>query len=132
MTRRVLQILLAALGIVAIPAGLVAILGGAATIPGGGSVSESVDSELRFYATFWVVLGGVALWLVPRVGSETTIVRIVGGAVFAAGIARVISLVSVGAPHWSQVVLMAIELLLGPILVGLQARIASSEASDRR
>jgi hypothetical protein len=118
---RGLQVLLAAIGVVAVVAGLITVLAGADSLLGVGEVDARIDSEMRFYAAFWVALGGVALWVAPRAERETGVVRAIAAAIFLGGLARVVSIISVGEPHSSQYVLMGIELAIPPILVGWQA-----------
>ncbi|MBA2240957.1 MAG: DUF4345 family protein [Solirubrobacterales bacterium] len=48
-------------------AGAYAALTGVAGMPGATPVDASVDSELRYFATFYIAYGLVALWIVPRV-----------------------------------------------------------------
>ncbi|MCA1726915.1 MAG: DUF4345 domain-containing protein [Actinobacteria bacterium] len=55
--RRGLQIILALLGVVATVFGLVSVFGGADAVLGSGGASADVDSELRFYAAWYVVAG---------------------------------------------------------------------------
>jgi uncharacterized protein DUF4345 len=118
---RGLQVLLAAIGVVAVVAGLITVLAGADSLLGVGEVEAPVDNEMRFYAAFWVALGGVALWVAPRAEQETGVVRAIAAAIFLGGLARIVSIASVGEPHSSQYVLMGIELAIPPILVGWQA-----------
>jgi hypothetical protein len=77
---------------------------------------------MRFYAAFWVALGAVALWVAPRAERETGVVRAIAAAIFLGGLARVISIASVGEPHSFQLILMALELGIPPILFLLSAR----------
>lgn len=116
MALRFVQAAFALLGVVAITAGLISVIGGAGSVPGVESAHPNLESELRFYSALWVALGCVAVWLVPRVANETLAARAVLAAVFAAGLARVISLVSAGAPDPLFSVLMAIELVFPPIV----------------
>ncbi len=67
---------------------------------------------------FWFALGCVALWLVPRVAEHRNTLRALMGAVFLGGLARVISLLSAGAPEPFLTVLMVIELVLPPVVIG--------------
>jgi hypothetical protein len=60
--RTALRILLVALGLVAFVAGLVTVFTGAGSIPGDNPTTPNVESELRFYATFWTGFG-VFAWL---------------------------------------------------------------------
>jgi hypothetical protein len=125
--RRGLQVVLAVGGLVAIGTGLMHIAGGVSTFPGSPSAENAVDNEARFLAAFWVAFGAVALWLVPRVEREKLALRALGGALFLGGLARVVSVISVGEPDQLQYVLMAIELILGPLLIAWQAMLRRAE-----
>lgn len=119
--RRGLQVVLAVGGLVAIGTGLMHIAGGVDTFPGSPSAENPADNEARFLSAFWVAFGAVALWAVPRVEREALVVRVLGGALFLGGLARLVSIIDVGEPDSFQYVLMAIELVLGPLLIAWQA-----------
>jgi Domain of unknown function (DUF4345) len=76
---------------------------------------------MRFYAVFWVALGAVALWVTLRADREPGVVRAIAAAIFLGGLARIVSIISVGEPHPSQFVLMGLELAIPPILFLLSA-----------
>ena len=119
--KRGLQVVLAAGGLVAIATGLTHIAGGVSTFPGSPSAENAADNEARFLAAFWVAFGAVALWVVPRVARETLVVRALGGALILGGLARLVSIIDVCEPDSFQYVLMGLELVLGPLVIGLQA-----------
>jgi len=89
-----------------------------------GDVSADVDSELRFYAAWYVVAGALLLRAVRRIESEALIVRAVGAAFFIAGSARLLSLVTVGTPHAFALVLMVLEFVIPVVIVPWQAAVA--------
>jgi hypothetical protein len=122
--RRGLQVFLAVLGTVALSFGLLTMLVGASNIPGGNDVSASVDSELRFHAAWYAVIGALLLMSIRRVESATTIVRAVGIGAFLAGCSRIISIVVIGRPATTYLVLMGIELALPFVVVPWQAIVA--------
>jgi len=114
--------ILAASGLVALGAGTYqAVRGLDAT--GGGSTGRpndrwlaDVDSELRFYATWYAASGALALHLARREpGSATS--RAMGVAWLAAGAARVHGMRTVGRPSPLYQALGACELALGAALV---------------
>jgi hypothetical protein len=129
---RALQIVVGLLGATAVVTGLVDIIGGPEALPGvDGAVDETVDNAFRFNAAFWCALGVAALWLVPRLATETTAVRWVAGALFLGGVARAVSLIDVGEPHEMFVALMFVELLLPPVIVFWQSRLAVPDRAPR-
>lgn len=126
MGRRGFQILLAIMGGVASIAGTLSVLFGTYLQPDHGEVVPSVDNELRFYAVWYVFAGAALLRAVPKVEEARATVRAVGIAFFAAGCARLLSWAVVGKPHVSQVVLMAIELVIPFVIIPWQAAVATN------
>jgi Domain of unknown function (DUF4345) len=112
------------MGWVASIAGTLSVLFGSYIQFDHGEVVPSVDSELRFYAVWYVFAGAALLRAVPEVEDAKITVRAVGVAFFAAGCGRLVSLVVVGRPHLSQLVLMVIELILPFVIIPWQASVA--------
>ena len=123
-SRRALQALLCAGGVVATTAGFDTVVRGARSLPGQRNANPSVESELRFYAAFYIAYGLVVLRIAPRADRETTAVRSIAAALFLAGLARVAGWRGVGAPHELQRGLLAIELTAPPLIVIWQSRLA--------
>ena len=116
MARRGLQVVLTGLALVAIAFGGLAVLTGTAAIPAAGSPGPNVDSELRFYAA-WYVAGGVALLRVARrPESEAAVLHLVCAALLLGAAGRVVSWASTGRPSMAFVVLLAIEVAI-PLVV---------------
>lgn len=99
---------------------------GARSLPGRQVANPSVESELRFYAAFYVAYGLATLSIAPRAERETGAVRALAGALLLAGLARAGGWHAAGRPHEVQRGLLAIELAAPPLLVAWQARLASS------
>lgn len=93
----------------------------------GGMVHVNVDSEMRFFAVFFVAYGALLLWLSARLESHQRWVYCAIAVFFFGGVARLFSVASFGWPDPLFVLLMAIE-ITGPIIVavlfglGLRAR----------
>ena len=136
MVRTVLQVLLFALGVSAIAIGSSIFLLGA-TFTGGQAetvfnllsggrthsppFTATADSELRFYAPFWVVYGGLLIWTARRLATRLRHVLPLAAVFFAGGVGRLISLLVVGPPHPAFTMLMVIELVLPPVFLALWA-----------
>lgn len=129
MSRRALQVVLVAIGAVAVVAGTTSLLTGTATIPGGDDVSPSVDSEMRFYAAWYVAAGILLLRSVPRVEDEVFIVRTIAATFFGAACARVISIVGNGSPEPWYLFLMAVELIIPAVIIPWQAMVAGRDSA---
>jgi hypothetical protein len=125
---RALSALLLVAGAVPIVTGVFTVLTGAGGIPGENETSASVESELRFFAVFWIAYGATVIWTAPRAARETTLVRALMAVLFLGGIARAIAWAAEGHPHGLFIVLMAIELLLPPAIVLWQSRVTSGRA----
>ena len=126
---RGLSILLKIMSVVMMVAGSSTVLLGLDSLPGTAS-SSVADSEMRFYAV-WYVVAGLLLWrAVGTIATEAHFVRLVSIAFFVAGCARGLSWIVTGAPHWSQIVLMVIELALPFVLIPWQASISRSDRSQ--
>ena len=111
-------------GVVATAAGLHTVIAGARSIARQGTANPSVESELRFYAAFYVAYGVVALHVAPRADRDTAAVRALAGALFLAGLARAGGWLAVGRPHGLQRGLLVIELAAPPLVVAWQGRVA--------
>lgn len=122
--RRGLQILLTLVGVVMVVAGTATLITGADKVLDGGNPSASLDSELRFFAAWYLVLGVFLLREVARVESATLIVRVVGIGFFLAACGRALSWLQSGRPHTLYVVLMVIEFLIPVIIIPWQAAVA--------
>lgn len=124
MARRGLQATLTLFGLVALVFGSLSLLFGGAFVLGAGTVSPSLDSELRYYAAWYAAAGVVALRAARRVETEGRTIRALSAALFIGGCGRVISLVVVGTPHPVSMVLLGLELGLPLLLVPWQGSLA--------
>jgi hypothetical protein len=123
---RALQLLLTGAAAVAIVTGVYGVATGSGGIPGTHDADASVESELRFLYALWVGYGVALLGVVPRVATATAAVRLLAAILFAAGAARAIAWIDAGRPDTLFVVLMIIELVLPPLVIAWQARVAAS------
>jgi hypothetical protein len=112
-------------GTVATAAGLHTVVTGARSLPGQPRTNAAVESELRFYAAYYVAYGLAALRIAHRADRDAAAVRALAGALFLAGLARAGGWKQAGRPHPAQLVLLAIELAAPPAIVVWQARIAA-------
>jgi len=129
MGRRGLQAFLMFLSLGAMTfGGLTAVLG-AVSVEGVVTAPASLDSELRYYAVWYVMAGVLVLRAVRRIEAETTLIRIVGAALFAGGCVRLLSILSAGAPHAVYLWLMGGELVLPLVMVPWQAAVSGRAGS---
>lgn len=127
-SRRALRAVFYLGGLIATTAGLHTAIAGARSLPGEDTANEVVESELRFYAAFYVAYGVAALRTAPRADDATASVRALAGALFLAGLARAGAWRGVGRPHRLQRVLLVAELLAPPLVTAWQSRVAARAA----
>ena len=136
MARTVLHILLVLLGVSAVGIGMSIFMAGATftgaatqrlfnAVMGGTELSPAftadADSELRFYAPFWVAYGALLVWVARDLGNRLAWVPPAAALFFAGGVGRLFSLIVVGPPHPAFTGLMLIELVLPPVFLALWA-----------
>jgi hypothetical protein len=86
-----------------------------------GSFGPTVESELRFYAPFWIVYGGLLIAAARDLRRRVQWVLPLSAVFFAGGVGRALAYVQSGPPHPAFVALMAIELALPLVFVALWA-----------
>jgi hypothetical protein len=119
-------VVLAMLGAVATFEGARGVLQGTNQVVASGPVSANVDSEFRFYSSWYHVLGLLLLTAARRPEAETRIIRACAGGFFLAACGRVLSIRTVGPPHRLQKGLMALEFAIPVIVLPWQSRVARS------
>lgn len=82
-----------------------------------GVDNPNADSELRFYSVIWIGYGIVMVQTAQNLTRHMARVPFLLLLFFGGGIARLISLLTVGAPHSLFILLMGIELII-PIILG--------------
>jgi hypothetical protein len=122
---KLLQALLVLLGVVAIVAGLFTVVTGSAGMPGTNESTANVESELRFYAVFWVGFGVLALRAARAPDRETSLIRGLALFLFLGGAARLVAWLATEQPDAQFLILMALELGLPVFMVWAQARARS-------
>ncbi len=100
--------------------GFDSVVRGVDSVVGAGAGDASLDSEIRFYAAWYVAMGGLLLWAARRPRLETATVRAVCAGFFIAACGRLISLVTVGTPHALAITLMVIEFVVPAVLLPWQ------------
>jgi Domain of unknown function (DUF4345) len=83
-----------------------------------------LDSDIRFWGAIWLTMGLSMIWVLFHLEEETDLYRALWFAIIAGGIGRLISLWSFPDVPKSVYVFIAIELILGPILVWHQSTLA--------
>jgi len=84
-------------------------------IPGGVSVNATMDSEDRFYASLFLGFGGAVIWTSFNFSDRGNLFLALMGIFFLGGLARIVSIISVGWPTPLFIFLGALELLIPPV-----------------
>jgi Domain of unknown function (DUF4345) len=94
MSRRILQVVTAILGLIPIITGIVAMTGidDPLNVSLGMPRSPVLDSNLRFFAGVWLGLGIALLWPIPTIERRAVLYRALWGAVFLGGVGRLLSI----------------------------------------
>jgi hypothetical protein len=116
---KVLRVLVPAMGYVCVAIGLAHVLLGNAAIPGAGPAGTTIDSLGRFFGAIFAGYGLAWLWAARQKPIPATAVRWLAGVFLLGAFGRVLSLAVHGWPHWFQVVLAVVELVLSPLLFWL-------------
>ncbi len=120
---RTLRALLWLTGVSIVGIGIYHFFGGVFSVPGTDSITgearATVDSRERFYNAIFAGYGLAWIWAVRRTPVSATAVRWLAGIFLLAGIGRLLSWAVEGAPHWFQVPLIGIELVLPVVLFAL-------------
>lgn len=135
MRKRIFQVILAVIGLIAVITGAWGFVGGITDDFYGVSASAQVsgniilDSNLRYFSGLWLGLGLLILWMIPSIERQKLVFRLVAGMIFLGGMGRVISMLSFGMPSPLFIVFVLLELLF-PVLIFWQNRLAQSERNS--
>jgi hypothetical protein len=114
---RSLKWLMLAMGVACVAIGIFHITLGVASVP--GETGTTVDSRERFYNAIFLGYGLAWIWAARQSPISATTVRRLA-AIFALGaVGRLLSLAIHGWPHWFQVPLTVLEVVLPPIFFWL-------------
>jgi hypothetical protein len=120
---RLLRWLAVAMGVTCSAIGLYHVVLGIGSVPGEGTASTlagiTVDSRERFYNAIFFGYGVAWLWAARQQPIPAGIVRWLAAFMLLGGIGRVVSFAVYGAPHWFQIPLAVIELVVPPVFIGL-------------
>lgn len=127
---RLLRALLVLLGLVPVATGLLGVIGGVTLDPTGNASSHYFDSEYRFLNGVWICVGLALWWSLRRPGPRAVVTRFLLVAMVAGGVARAVSVVTLGWPSPVFTAALGIELLVIPVLAGWHAKAYPVTASQ--
>ncbi|MEU6933915.1 DUF4345 domain-containing protein [Streptomyces sp. NPDC046374] len=113
---RTLRVLAWSMGLACTAIGLFHVVAGNAAIPGAEDAGPTVDSLGRFFGAVFAGYGVAWLWAARQDPVPARAVRWLAAVFLLGAVGRLLSLAVNGWPHWFQVALTVIELLLPPVL----------------
>ncbi len=120
--RTLLQVAVAIACLVPLSVATLSIVRGAAWLQPAPAID--LDSHFRYLSGIFLVLGLAFASCIPAIESKTGRFRLLGAMVVGGGLARLVSLVTIGMPSTGHVVGLGIELAVVPLLLLCQTRIA--------
>lgn len=113
---RLLRALAWIMGVAIALIGLYHLVGGLPSVPGTGSVHglarATVDSRERFYNPIFLGYGLAWIWVARQQQLPLKVVDALAAIFLLGGIGRVVSVLVYGWPHWFQIPLAALELIV--------------------
>jgi hypothetical protein len=106
---KILKLLGLVVGGALIALGVGRVLFSMTTIPGGGAVNPTVDTETRAGGALLIALGFAYIWAVRRSPIPSALLRFLAVTMALLAVARVISMIATGTPHWIFVASTAVE-----------------------
>lgn len=122
--RRLLQIA-CSLGVLSpITFGTMGMLRGAEWLS-DGPVSPDLDSHFSYLSGLLLMIGLAIASCIPRIEAMGDRFRLLGMMVLLGGVARLLSLLTVGSPSAGHIAALGMELVVVPLLMLWQARVAA-------
>lgn len=126
--KRALQFVVGVLAATPVSVGLAGIVLGPSFLGLKGSWPTDLDSHFRFLSGVFLVIGICWYTCIPDIGAATGRFRLLAAMTFAGGLARLSSLAMAGSPSVGHLAGLCVELVVVPLLVVWQARVAAAES----
>ena len=123
-SKRSLQIVSYVLALIPILTGAVGLLGVDDPLDAPLPRNVLLDTNLRFFAGFWLAMGLAMLWAARRIETETKLYRAIWAAIFLGGVGRAISMFALAPPPAPFIGFTGLESIGAPLFVWWQARVA--------
>ncbi|MEU2040941.1 DUF4345 domain-containing protein [Nocardia niwae] len=120
------------MGVACVAIGILHMALGVDSVPDMGSAGVTADSQSRFFGAIFVGYGLAWIWAVRQSPIPAAAVRLLAGVFLLGAVARFISVAVHGWPHWFQIVLTAVELVLPPVYFWLADADEKRLGSTRR
>lgn len=129
MSKRLLQITVAILGLVPLSAGLSGVILGPDAFDGPGDVTD-LNSHFRYISGIFLAVGIAFYTTIPNIQIKTARFRLLTALVFIGGLARLLSLFLDGTPTAPHLIGLCLELVVVPALAVWQGQIAQMHARN--
>lgn len=127
-----LQVVVGVLAATPVLVGLEGILSGPKFLHVTAPWPVDLDSHFRFLSGFFLAIGIAWYSCIPSIETKTERLRLLAACTFAGGVARLVSLSTVGAPSSGHLAGLCVELLAVPALVWWQGRVANNAIDKAR
>ncbi|WP_027037220.1 DUF4345 domain-containing protein [Mesorhizobium ciceri] len=127
-----LQIVVAVLAATPVLVGMGGVLSGPEFLHVTAPWPVDLDSHFRFLSGFFLAIGLAWYSCIPGIETKTERFRLLAACTFAGGLARLFSLLWVGAPSLGHIAGLCVELLAVPALVWWQGRVANKATENAR
>lgn len=84
-----------------------------------GFDTADIDGEFRFYSVFWIAYGGFLVYTAKYLNKMINWIPLLAGLFFMGGVGRVLSILQYGEPHILFQILLAVELSLPILIIGI-------------
>lgn len=122
--RRLLQMVMALTLLLPLTAAIAGVVRGPAWLGHGLVVPIDLDSHFRYVSGLFLMMLLLFASCIPDIEHKTARIRLLGMMVVAGGVARLLSLILVGAPSTGHLIGLGIELVETPLLLLWQTRVA--------
>jgi hypothetical protein len=124
-----LRLILGVLGLVPIFIGGTGMFSGLERLVPGGEFSPDSDGQYRYLSAIYLGFGVLIIWIQSRLASQVALFRILMAMVFVAGVARALSLVTLGFPRIPVLVALVFELVFPFVVVYWHAIAVKAESA---
>lgn len=119
--KRLLQVVVALACLVPLSAGVASVLQGPSWIGGVGDVPIDLDSHFRYISGIFLGVGVAFASCIPDIENKGRRFRLLAALVILGGLARLLSLISVGIPSTGHIFGLGMELAVVPCIMAWQA-----------
>ena len=132
--RTVLRWYLIIFGVVCVLIALAHILIGPSTIIGANTPNATLDGDIRFSMLLFLVYGIVCVWAARDLDRHACLVHLLMLVFFAGGLVRLLTVASVGWPHWFYIAMLVVELatplIYSPLLQKVTGRAVRTDLAE--